>query len=138
MKPTIGRIVYFRIGGTDADPELRPGTVVRVWSPDCVNLQVDFDGENDKKFPPPIGPDTDEASRGRGWRKSVSEGDGVGEWRWPPREPADSKKPTKADAKAAEAEKAKAVAEAVVPPDVARKIDELVAADKPSDDSIPS
>jgi hypothetical protein len=113
MKPTIGRIVHFRIGGTDADPELRPATVVRVWSKDCVNLQVDFDGENDKKFPPPVGPDTDEVHRGRGWRKSVSEGDGVGEWRWPPREEAPSKpaakdaKP-KPDPKPAEAEKPEA------------------------------
>lgn len=89
MNPSIGRIVHFRIGGTDEEPELRPALIVRVWSPTSVNLQVFFDGSNDVPRPPAeadgIRPDLDEAERGLGWRTSVTEGDGVGYWRWPAR-----------------------------------------------------
>lgn len=37
FKPTIGRVLHYRVGGTDAEPELRPATVVRVWSEECLN-----------------------------------------------------------------------------------------------------
>ncbi len=85
-KVSPGRIVHFRIGGSDEEPELRPASIVRVWHEDCVNLQVEFDGTNDLRFGCETGgpgPDVDEATRGRGWRTSILEGVGVGLWRWP-------------------------------------------------------
>lgn len=81
--PTVGRVVHYRIGGTDEEPELRPAIVVRVWSGDCCNLQVFLDGRNDDDAQ--VGVTQHEAIRGMSWRTSVTEGAGVGEWRWPAR-----------------------------------------------------
>lgn len=79
MIPSIGRIVHFRIGGTDEDPVLRPALIVRVWSGDTVNVQVFLDGSNDR------GLLADEVERSGSvvWCESVTRGDGIGQYRWP-------------------------------------------------------
>lgn len=85
MDSSPGPIVLYRIGGPDDAPELRPALVVRCWSPTCLNLQVLFDGLNDRYHAdrPPgfLCASDEEAARGIGWRTSVLEGDGVGCWR---------------------------------------------------------
>lgn len=43
QKPTIGRQVHFVL----ENGEHRPATIVKVWSDECVNLRVLFDGTND-------------------------------------------------------------------------------------------
>lgn len=90
--PTVGRIVHYRVGGTDETPDVRPAMVVRVWSATCVQLQVFLDGSNDahrtivsgsgEPVPMFTGHET---LRGLAWRTSVALGDSVGEWRWPAR-----------------------------------------------------
>lgn len=87
FKPTIGRVLHYRVGGTDAEPELRPATVVRAWSEECLNVVVDFDGGNDRQRDPSewYRANLAEADMSRGWRTSVSFGDGLGMLRWPAR-----------------------------------------------------
>ncbi len=89
---SVGRVVHFRIGGTDEEPELRSATAVRIWTPPCANLRVDFDGSNDRVRSEHVGTPLEythatpeEAASCTGWRTSVSEGTRVGEWRWPAR-----------------------------------------------------
>jgi hypothetical protein len=80
MKPTIGRIVIYKL--TDADKaklkelgrhnpnngaEEAPAMVVRVWSDICVNLRVILDGDDTL------------------WVTSASLGDQPRQWQWPPR-----------------------------------------------------
>lgn len=90
MLPTIGRIVHYRVGGTDETPELRPATIVQVWGETCVNLQVVLDGHNDSRHTYPSAPECTlfsaaECERGSSWKTSACRGDRVGEWRWPTR-----------------------------------------------------
>lgn len=88
MKPSIGRIVQVRIGGTEEEPELRPALVVKVWGDTCINVQTFLDGTNDKQH---IASAKDSAVsfgevdclRGHLWATSVCEGVGIGQWRWP-------------------------------------------------------
>jgi hypothetical protein len=94
MAPTIGRIVLVNIGtdypGTEHEqPVLRPATVVRVWSPTCINVQIQLDGYNDDRF---LGQGAltsakPHAVRGDAtvWATSLCQGDGLGQWNWPPR-----------------------------------------------------
>ena len=80
MKPTIGRIVHYRI----SERAVRPALIVEVFSEinGCSNLQVFVDGAND------LGPFTmGECERGLAWRTSVVQGDGIKQWQWPQREP---------------------------------------------------
>lgn len=85
-----GRIVYVRIGGPDEHPELRPAIVVKIWPAGCFNGQMFLDGLNDT---PRIEEAADtqaqfseeDCAEGCAWVTSVSEGDGIGEWRWPVR-----------------------------------------------------
>ena len=73
MKPTIGRIVIYKLyegfepclknGG---ETEL-PAVIVRVWSDTCVNLKVLTDGVHDE------------------WVTSVVQGEGPRSWNWPAR-----------------------------------------------------
>jgi hypothetical protein len=74
MAPAVGRIVEYRID----EHEVRPAMIVRVFTPECVNLQVFVDGVND------LGPcpkfNGEEGRRGLAWRTSVKRGDGPGEW----------------------------------------------------------
>lgn len=89
MTPTIGRVVHFRVGGTDETPELRPAFVVRVWSSTSCNLQVFVDGSNDHqlRYPDTVTAlfDLRQIENGVAWKTSVPEGDAVGQWRWPAR-----------------------------------------------------
>lgn len=82
--PTVGRIVHYRIGGTDEAPEFRPAIIVRVWSEVGVNLQVLLDGTNDR-----VGRLPGEVARvpdvGIVWCTSIMRGLGVGQWCWPAR-----------------------------------------------------
>jgi hypothetical protein len=85
--PAIGRVVHYRIGGTDETPELRPATIVRIWHDSCINLAVDFDGTNDLPHGQPDGirPTPAEAAACRGWRTSIHLGTALGTFRWPAR-----------------------------------------------------
>lgn len=83
-----GRIVHFKVG---TEGRCIPAMVVKAWGPDTVNLQVFFDGTNDRQY----ARDEDEARRGVGWRTSVvREGSYEGAvvpattsptWHWPER-----------------------------------------------------
>lgn len=82
MKPTIGRIVIYKLTEQDkkvleanvqgrynnTSSEL-PAMVVIVWSPQTVNLQVIVDG-----------------NIGTLWKTSVPQGDEPGQWNWPKKE----------------------------------------------------
>jgi hypothetical protein len=93
MKASIGRLVHYRVGGTDETPELRPALVVRVWSDTCVNLRVFPDGSNDSPahgigWKDEKGEIRDiftaaEREAGSAWKTSAVEGTGIGSWRWP-------------------------------------------------------
>lgn len=89
MSLSIGRIVHYRVGGTDEAPELRPALVVRLFEGlPYGNLQVFVDGSNDKRWQFPSGHSvfaTPECDAGLAWKTSVSEGHQVGQWRWPAR-----------------------------------------------------
>ena len=73
MKPTIGRIVLYRVGQGDDhelknnDAKVLPAMIVRVWGDTCVNLKVFADGYRDI------------------WKTSVTQGDGEYQWSWPER-----------------------------------------------------
>lgn len=95
MKPTIGRIVHFKID----DWRVRPMIVTAVWpgeyGPDSygINGTVFLDGSNDLRLHPipevigthhgckPVAPDVPLLHI-----YSAKQGDGPGEWNWPPRE----------------------------------------------------
>lgn len=47
MKPTVGRIVEFILKDRYGQLQVRPAIIVRVWSDECVQLQVFTDGTND-------------------------------------------------------------------------------------------
>lgn len=64
MAPTIGRIVLYKA----SESAIRPAIITDVHNDTCVNLQVFQPGHDN-------------------WRTSVSQGDGVGQWEWPVREP---------------------------------------------------
>jgi hypothetical protein len=47
MKPTVGRIVEYVLKDRYGELQVRPAMIVRVWSDECVQLQVFTDGTND-------------------------------------------------------------------------------------------
>ena len=75
MKPTIGRIVIYTIGGAQdacyADnngaKEL-PAVIVRVWSETCVNLKVLTDAVHDQWITSVVYAETPDSKFGRSWR----------------------------------------------------------------------
>ena len=83
--PTVGCLVHYRI----SEDVVRPAIVVEVHSDTCVNLQVFFNGSNDRPDSIPevrgVTPTVAERDSGLGWRTSAIEGTKVGEWSWPPR-----------------------------------------------------
>ncbi len=91
QKPTIGRIVLYRVGTDDQGlPVYRPAIIVKVWSPTLVNLQVFLDGTNDRLWKYVNGVDPlfayeDECLKGMAWRTSIPEGEDIGNWSWPVR-----------------------------------------------------
>lgn len=85
MTPTVGRIVHFLVERR-GEIEARPAMIVKVWSEDCVQLQVFLDGGNDAAVKDGGGGfAADECDRGLAWRTSVPEGTEIGQWSWPPR-----------------------------------------------------
>lgn len=75
MKPTVGRIVNFKLpdypAGARSIGDVRGAVVTRVWSDTCVNLRVFTDGENDQGQSE--------------YHTSVCMGEGNGQWSWPVR-----------------------------------------------------
>jgi hypothetical protein len=69
QKPTVGRIVHYRLRSTG---EIRPGLIVRVWNDDCVQLKVFLDEANDTN-----GEET--------FASSCMFGTLYGQWQWPTR-----------------------------------------------------
>lgn len=47
MNPTVGRIVEYVLTDRYGENQVRPAIIIRVWSPECVQLQVFTDGTND-------------------------------------------------------------------------------------------
>lgn len=100
-----GRIVHYRLGtagptptttdgkpGLPPEPIYRPAMVVRVWNygtPDeMVNLIVYPDGSNDWfSLSEQVGENQadKEVASLAAWRTSVHQGDGDGQWCWPPK-----------------------------------------------------
>ncbi len=75
---SVGRIVHYVLPDGHNAGDHRPAIIVRVWSPECVQLQVFTDGTNDG------------AGYGAGidWRSSVARDDSAlkrGSWHWPER-----------------------------------------------------
>jgi hypothetical protein len=73
QKPSIGRIVLYRTSQEAQDDCLYPAVITRVWSDNCVNLEV-FGNENG-----PLG-----EPQGR-FPSSVAFGTDRRSWQWPPR-----------------------------------------------------
>lgn len=76
QRPTIGRIVHYRVSDHDGSEirnnavgpgEVLPAIVTRVWSAISVQLRVFCDGPTDA------------------WKTSVLLGEEPGQWSWPPR-----------------------------------------------------
>lgn len=85
MKPSIGRIVHVRIGGTDEAPIWRPGIVVSVHGPELCNVAIFLDHHNDAEDRVQLrGLQRVDSGRAHGY--SLSPGEGLNNWRWPPRE----------------------------------------------------
>lgn len=72
-KPTVGRIVHYRLKEGKSKGEIRPAIITRLWTDDCVQLTVFVDGSNDGYDSLTI------------WETSVNRGDEVGYWNWPAR-----------------------------------------------------
>lgn len=98
-RPKEGRIVHYVMGHGPHKGEHRPAIVVKVWGPECVNLQVFTDGEND--CDPCADPNAPGAERahaivqqqqgvsGLFWGTSVmldASGQTPQSWHWPERE----------------------------------------------------
>jgi hypothetical protein len=83
MKPTIGRIVLVTIGTDNGVATVRPAVVVRVWDDITLNLQLLLDGSNDDRHV--VGRFCQEGGNTHLWLTSVTQGDGIGQWNWPPR-----------------------------------------------------
>ena len=86
MKPTIGRIVHYRVSKS----EVRAAMIVKLYSAgQYVQLQVFLDGINDNFSDERPGFDGtpmfshDEQRNGLAWRTSVMQGDDIGQWNWP-------------------------------------------------------
>lgn len=90
---SIGRIVHVNIGA-DTRPgyphsaeQLRPAIVVRTWGDQpesAVNAQLFTDGTNDAGCQYIVDNKIDPTA-GQIWLTSITQGDGVGQWRWPAR-----------------------------------------------------
>jgi hypothetical protein len=74
----IGDDILVRIGGTDAEPVLRPGKVVRTWGEWSINAQVFLDGTNDTAALIKLGIEKPPVCIW--WATSLSRGDGLAEW----------------------------------------------------------
>ena len=96
MKPSIGRIVHFRLPDKydGAEPRWRPAVITNVIEHELevmppitrhyTNLVVTLDGPNDADIDGDEGSAVD-APVHTVWRGTVSEGTEAGCWRWPPR-----------------------------------------------------
>jgi hypothetical protein len=76
QKPSVGRIVHFHHAASDGSGAVTlAAIVVKVFTDDCVNLQVLNDGYTQ----------LDTQGSGVVLRTSVARGDGPYQWSWPPR-----------------------------------------------------
>jgi len=73
QRPSVGRIVHYVLPDGPSAGAHRPAIIVRVWSAQCVQLQVFTDGSND-------GPGY---KSGLVWRTSVLLGLDENTWHWP-------------------------------------------------------
>lgn len=85
---TVGRIVHYTLPAGRSAGQIRPGVIVRVWGPECVNLQVFTDGDNDQldiRGVPVPAPES--ASSPTLWVTSAKLGpvEQQGAWHWQPR-----------------------------------------------------
>ena len=83
---SVGLIVHVLIGHDfDGTPVLRPALIVRVWTDNCVNVQLFLDGGNDDRYIDNIAGAKPYIERGNApvWLTSTTMGECVGEWRWP-------------------------------------------------------
>ena len=78
MSPSLGRIVLVCIGVVDDEPIFKPAIVTRVWGETCINVTVYADDSDESLLLASFG-----TVKSR-WT-SVTQGDGVGQWSWPPR-----------------------------------------------------
>lgn len=85
MKPSIGRIVHVNIGTLDT-PEWRAALITRVWSDTCVQVTLFLDLFNDspERYPALTQPCI-EVHGGTYHARSLSEGEDILNWCWPPR-----------------------------------------------------
>jgi hypothetical protein len=96
--PVAGRVVLFRLNGSDEYPVLRPATIVNAFgSPDCANIVVQLDAANDRRelldvhaanYGGLVESFVDQSGtiRCAALHKSpATKGEGIGQWRWPTR-----------------------------------------------------
>lgn len=79
QKPTVGRIVHYKLRQGANKGETRPGVIVRVWDNDCVQLKVLLDEANDHDA------ETFASSCLRADSPLAKDPEGLGCWSWPPR-----------------------------------------------------
>ncbi len=86
MKPTIGRIVNYRV----RENEVRAAMIVNIFGDGpYIQLQVFLDGLNDSFYDERPGLSgqlmfsKEEQRQGMAWRTSVAQGDEIGQWNWP-------------------------------------------------------
>lgn len=77
QKPSVCRIVQYRIANQGKASDWRPAVVTEVWSDTCVNLEVFFGCNAAQGLP------SETMSNPK--PSSVVQGEALGQWRWPPR-----------------------------------------------------
>ena len=76
QKPTIGRIVHFKLNEGTSKGQIRPALIVRVWNDTCVQLHLFLDKANDHS--------TNDFASSASLATDL-EAECHGQWFWPPR-----------------------------------------------------